>query len=578
MCGIAGYIGINKIPKKYIDLGLKSLVQRGPDNQNKIEIKKKNLNILLLHSRLSIIDLKARSNQPFSKHGLKLIFNGEIYNYILLRNELKKRGYKFKTNSDTEVIISGFYEYGVNIFKKLKGMWSLAIWDNNDNELILSRDRFGEKPLYYYHENKDIFFGSQIKQIMNLSKKKFNINEKQIYNFLGLGYRSVEKYNLTFFKGIKKVPSGSYLKFKLGKIETKKYWTLQYKPNHKTDQKDIINNIRKKVVNAIDRVSVSDVPLTIMLSGGVDSSIILSALKKKVHTFSLIDKDKRYDESFLINKTVKLLKVKNTQINIKHEAPEKLLSKIQDFVDYNSMPMYTITSYVSSKLHNLINKKGFKVSISGIGADEIFTGYYQHTLHYLAELKNHKYFKENYYYWKKYIKKITRNPHLKNIQNFLKNKNYNKYIFDTNPEIFSLIDKKKMTPFKDKKFCKDALRNRMLNELLYETVPPVLNEDDQNHMYSSVENRSPYLDVDLVEYMNTVPTKFLINKGETKFLLKAAFKNIMPRHIFENKIKRGFNASFDSIIDRNDKSFNKFLLVEKSPIYRYVNFKKMLKI
>ena len=157
MCGIAGYIGINKIPKKYIDLGLKSLVQRGPDNQNKIEIKKKNLNILLLHSRLSIIDLKARSNQPFSKHGLKLIFNGEIYNYILLRNELKKRGYKFKTNSDTEVIISGFYEYGVNIFKKLKGMWSLAIWDNNDNELILSRDRFGEKPLYYYHENKDIF-------------------------------------------------------------------------------------------------------------------------------------------------------------------------------------------------------------------------------------------------------------------------------------------------------------------------------------------------------------------------------------------------------------------------------------
>ena len=169
-----------------------------------------------------------------------------------------------------------------------------------------------------------------------------------------------------------------------------------------------------------------------------------------------------------------------------------------------------------------ISEAGFKVSISGTGADEIFSGYHQHILHYLAELKNHKCFKENYYYWKKYIREHTRNPHLRNIKNFLKNKNYNKYVFETNPKIFLLINKKKLSSFSEKKFCKDALRNRMLNELLYETIPPILNEDDQNHMYSSIENRSPYLDVDLVEYMNTVPTKFLINKGESKFLLKAA--------------------------------------------------------
>ena len=578
MCGIAGYIGSKKIPKKNIDLSLKSLIQRGPDNQKKIEIKKKNQHILLLHSRLSILDLNARSNQPFTKHGLKLVFNGEIYNYILLRNELKKKGYKFKTDSDTEVVISGFDQYGVNIFKKLKGMWSLGIWDENNKELILSRDRFGEKPLYYYQENKSIFFGSQIKQIMNLSKKKFIINSQQVYNFLGLGYRSLEKYNLTFFKGIKKVSSGSYLKFKTGKIESRKYWTIQYKPNYKTDQKKIISNIRKKVINAIDRISVSDVPLSIMLSGGVDSSIILSAFKKKIHTFSLIDKENKYDESSLINKTTKLFNVKNTKLNLKVDKSEKLISNIKDFVEYNSMPMLTITSYVSSKLHKLIYKKGFRVSISGTGADEIFSGYHQHILHYLAELKNHKCFKENYYYWKKYIREHTRNPHLRNIKNFLKNKNYNKYVFETNPKIFLLINKKKLSSFSEKKFCKDALRNRMLNELLYETIPPILNEDDQNHMYSSIENRSPYLDVDLVEYMNTVPTKFLINKGESKFLLKAAFKDIMPKHIFKNKIKKGFNASFDSIIDRNDKFFNKFLLDEKSSIYKYINFKKMLKI
>ena len=578
MCGIAGYIGCKKIKKKDIDLSLKSMIQRGPDNQKKIEFKRNKQNILLLHSRLSIIDIKSRSNQPYSKHGLKLIFNGEIYNYLLIKNELKKKGYKFETNSDTEVIISGFNEYGDNVFKKLKGMWSLAIWNNKKKELILSRDRMGEKPLYYFCENKNIYFGSQIKQIINLSKKKFRINQQQIYNYLGLGYRSLEKYNLTFFKRIKKIPSGSYLKFKDGKIKTKKYWNLKYKPNYNLNKKDIINDIRKKVKNAINRASISDVPLTLLLSGGVDSSIILSNLKKKVHTFSLIDKNKKYDESSLINKTVRLFKIQNTQIKTKHEASKKIISKIQDFVDYNSMPMYTITSYVSSMLHSSIKKKGFKVSLSGIGADEIFTGYYQHTLHYLAELKNHKCFKENYFYWKKYTKKITRNPHLKNIQNFLKNKNYIKYIFDTNPQIFSLMNSKKITPFKERKFCKDALRNRMLNELLYETVPPILNEDDQNHMYSSVENRSPYLDVDLVEYMNTVPTKFLISKGKTKFLLKEAFKDIMPIHIFKNRTKRGFNASFDSIIDRSDKFFNKFLLDEKSSIYRYINFKKMLKM
>jgi asparagine synthase (glutamine-hydrolysing) len=578
MCGIAGYIGNKKIQKKNIDLSLKSMIQRGPDNQKKIEIKTNKQNVLLLHSRLSIIDLKSRSNQPFSKHGLKLIFNGEIYNYLFLKDELKKKGYKFTTNSDTEVIISGFNEFGEGIFKKLKGMWSLAIWNNKKKELILSRDRIGEKPLYYFNENNNIFFGSQIKQITKLSKKKFQINQQQIFNYLGLGYRSLEKYNLTFFKRIKKIPSGSYLRFKDGKIETKKYWSLKYKPNYNLNQKDIVSEIRKKVINAIHRVSVSDVPLTLLLSGGVDSNVILSNFKKKIHTFSLIDKNKKYDESSLINKTVKLLKIKNTQINTKHETSEKIISKIKNFVDYNSMPMYTITSYVSSKLHNSIKKKGFKVSLSGIGADEIFTGYYQHTLHYLAELKNHGCFKENYFYWKKHIKKVIRNPHLKNIDNFLKNKNYSKYIFETNPLIFSLINKKKITTFKEKKFCKDALRNRMLNELLYETVPPILNEDDQNHMYSSVENRSPYLDVDLVEYMNTVPTKFLINKGKTKFLLKEAFKDIIPRHIYKNKIKRGFNASFDSIIDRKDIFFKEFILDEKSPIYRYINFRRMLKM
>ena len=137
MCGIAGYVGEKKISKLIIDKCLNSLVQRGPDNQKVFKKIKGNKKILLLHSRLSIIDLNKRSDQPFSKHGLKLIFNGEIYNFISIRDDLKKKGHKFKTNSDTEVVITGFYEYGVKIFKLLKGMWSLAIWNSKSNELLL---------------------------------------------------------------------------------------------------------------------------------------------------------------------------------------------------------------------------------------------------------------------------------------------------------------------------------------------------------------------------------------------------------------------------------------------------------
>jgi len=582
MCGIAGYIGKKKISKLIVDKCINSLIQRGPDNQKKIQINNKSKKIILLHSRLSIIDLKKRSNQPFSKHGLKLIFNGEIYNFVSIREQLMEKGYKFKTQSDTEVIITGYYEYGNKLFKMLKGMWSLAIWDNNNEELILSRDRFGEKPLYYYFDNKSIFFGSQIRQIILLSNKKFKINKQQIYNYLGLGYRSLEKYNINFFKDIKKVSPGSYLKFSLGKIKISKYWKLQYKPNNNITRENIINNVREKVIQAVKRNTTSDVPLSLMLSSGVDSNIILSIingkLKKKVHTFTLVDNDKRYDESFLVNKILKNRRIKNTKLYLKKKSFDNFISELENIIEYNSIPMYTITSYVSSRLHNLISKKGFKVSIGGIGADEIFAGYYDHGLYYLAEQKKNKDFKENFYFWKKNIQKHIRNPHLKNANNFLKNKYYSKHIFGTNPKILTLLKEKRSNLFKEKKFCKDVLRNRMLNELFYETIPPILNEDDQNHMLFSVENRSPFLDADLVEFINTIPTKYLIRRGVGKFLLKEAFKFIAPKRVIDNKVKKGFNASIDSVIIRNIRLFDNYFSNKKLLIYNYINYEKIKKL
>jgi asparagine synthase (glutamine-hydrolysing) len=579
MCGIAGYVGEKKISKLIIDKCLNSLVERGPDNQKAIQQIKDNKKILLLHSRLSIIDLNKRSNQPFSKHGLKLIFNGEIYNFISIRDDLKKKGHKFKTNSDTEVVITGFYEYGVKIFKLLKGMWSLAIWNSKSNELLLSRDRFGEKPLYYYHDKKNFYFGSQIKQIILLSNQKLKVNEKQIINYLALGYRSLEKYNMTFFKNIKKVPNASYLKFNLKKIIIKKYWMLKFKPDYNLSKKDITEKVREKVTEAVKRTTTSDVPLSITLSGGIDSNIILSIIKKivkkEVHSFSIVDRDKRYDESLAINKTNKIINHLNTKLYLKKIKFNSFISKIEDIIEYNSMPMYTITSYVSNALHRLIKKKGFKVSISGIGADELFAGYYDHGLYFLASQKKNKEFKKHYYFWKKNIRKFIRNPYLRNVNIFLKNNYYSQHIFNGDKNILSLLNKKNYSLFVDHFFCKDILRNRMLNELFYETIPPILNEDDQNQMFSSVENRSPFLDVDLVEFANTIPSKFLINEGFGKSLLRDAFSFIVPKHIIQNKIKTGFNASIDSIFYRKSKLFNNYFLDKNLLIYNYIDYNKI---
>ena len=584
MCGIAGFVGKKKINQHLIDQALHSMRRRGPDNQSfkkKIINKKKNINSVLLSSRLSIIDLNKRSNQPFSKHNLLISFNGEVYNYRELRNSLKESGYKFNTKSDTEVILSGYHKYGLNFFKMMRGMWALAIIDRKNEKVILSRDRFGEKPLYYFKEDDNFYFGSQINQISILSEKKFKINSKQICNYLCLGYRSLSKFGHEFFKNIKSVNQGSFVIFEKNKILRKKYWKLNYKPQKKNYSKDFIKDIRLKVISAVKRNVTSDVPVSLSLSGGIDSNIILSVvskiLKKKIMTFSIVDKDKRYDESELINISLRYNKVKNHKIYLSKIKLEDFVKDLKKQINFNSKPLYTITSYVSNKLHQKIKQKGYKVSLTGVGADELFAGYYDHGLYFLKEQKKIK-FKNELRFWKKNILKYIRNPHLKNFNKFLKHDYYTDHIFFTNQNLRDIMKIKNYSKFSDKKFCIDKLRNRMLNQLFYETVPTILNEDDQNHMYSSVENRSPYLDSDLAESSFKIPTEFLIKNSKSKYILREAFKDILPKKIFSNKIKIGFNASLNSLLYRDKKSFDNFFSNQNKKIYEFINFDKLKRI
>ena len=239
MCGILGYIGSKSLNKSIISNALKLMENRGPDNQSYKKMNIFNKNVYFFHSRLSIIDLKSRSNQPFKFQNLLMIFNGEIYNYLELKTDLEKKGYRFKTASDTEVLLKCYHEYGDLAFSKFNGMWSLAIIDVNEGYLKLSRDWFGEKPLYLFHKDDEIIFGSEIKYIKSLLNTNPDINFSLLKKNLYFGFKSLNFDNKTFFKGIEKVSKGNIYKFHLNKIKLtkKKYYNINNITNLKNYSK-----------------------------------------------------------------------------------------------------------------------------------------------------------------------------------------------------------------------------------------------------------------------------------------------------------------------------------------------------
>ncbi len=577
MCGISGFIGNKEINKKEIDKTLALMKNRGPNAKGYINFfdKKNNLRVNLLHSRLNIIDLDKRSNQPFTIGEFTIVFNGEIYNYLEIKKKLQLKGIKFHTASDTEVLLQSYIVFGLNFFEKIEGMWSFAIWDNNKKKLILSKDRFSEKPLFVYQNETGIYFGSEIKYIKSLSKKKFKINEGHLIRYLVQGYKSLYKFNSTFFENIQDFPGASYCSInKKLKLNFKKYWKLDYKPKQisfntavKKSKKIILEQFKKKFR--------SDVPMAFCLSGGVDSNTIVSLAKKhfklKTKTFSIIDKDKDYNESKYIMKTVKTLKTQHKNLVVKTNNSFK---DLEEMIKYHEQPIITSNYFYHSYLLKLISKKGYKVVFSGTGADEIYSGYYDHSLQYLQDTINDKNFKNNLNQWSLGVAKFIRNKRFKNPYLYINNPNYRKHIFEYSDIFKSNVKKNKihfLKKFKEVNFCKSLLRKRMLNELFFEGTRPILQADDANSMFYSIENRSPFLDKKLSEFMYTVPTKHLINKGFTKSILRSSMKGIVNNQILLNKEKSGFNISVGSMFNFKSKYMKENILNKSNKIFKIIN-------
>jgi len=575
MCGIAGYIGFKKIAVDVIESTLRLMSNRGPDSQGYEHFYFADKNVYLLHSRLSIIDLRSIASQPFTIGDTTLIFNGEIYNYVELKENLKADNINWLTDSDTEILLRYYLKYGEKCVDHFEGMWSFAIYNNKTKGIFLSRDRFAEKPLYYYKTESGFYFSSEIKFIKEMCGEKFSVNTDHLKRYLVNGYKSLYKREDTFFENILSLPFASNMKVNHDlTTEIYTYW----KPSLNIinmSMEDAIAGFKERLLNSMKWRMRSDVPVAFCLSGGVDSAALASIALKHfgvdIATYSIVDSDERYDESKNINATVSDLNCKNTSIEISHD---NFIEKLTSLVDYHDAPVATISYYIHSMLSNKISEDGYKVIFSGTAADELVTGYYDHFILHLNEMKNHSKYNDYLSGWQEKIAKYIRNPLLKDADLYNKNPDFRDHVYFNNKTFEGLLKKPFSEPFTEVNYCDSLLRNRMLNELFHEATPLILHEDDMNSMYYSIENRSPYLDTKLMEFSYSIPSEYLIQKGVSKYVLRESMKGILNDQVRCDTRKMGFNAPIASLFDLKNSDNIDYLLAD-SPLYDILDKNKI---
>ncbi len=556
MCGISGFFSYkNRVDtKKYYEAHLK-ITHRGPDDegfvyknqnnqiehlrgndtikefQNKEYIAKKLPSSLILgHRRLSIIDLTYHGHQPFVFDNLYLVYNGEIYNYLELKEELQKLGYVFETETDTEVFLKAYHCWREEAFNKFNGMWAAAIYDNSKDEILLTRDRFGIKPLYYSIVEDNLIFGSEIKFVASFFDE-LNVNENMAYNYLRYNY--INYNSETMFKDIYQLEPAHYLKYTKDGIKQFKYWELKEK--NKTSPKQIENDL----YNSIALRMRADVEVGSLLSGGIDSSTLLGIIDFKkltnnFQTFSAVFKEEEFSEKKFIDK----FKTKNIELK-KHfiyPNPKKLIEEIDELLYTQEEPFRSLAIYSQYDIYRYIKEEtGVKVLLNGQGADEIFTGYteyyYVFMLELLRELKIKKFINE--------FKAFAKNRNLSYINlfkqlfiNFLSN-------FISKSDKYGIFTKEFKAAKKKKRF-KNLLKNALYNSLTFSALREYLRYEDRNSMRFSLESRLPFLDFNLVEDAFALEDKYKISNGVSKVILREIAKDKIPKEILDRKDKMGF--------------------------------------
>jgi asparagine synthase (glutamine-hydrolysing) len=573
MCGIAGYQGHVPLSEARISACLALMNRRGPDHREGRQWQTASgTHTVLLHSRLSIIDLDPRANQPMGFDGSWISLNGEIYNFLERRKDLEAAGVALKTRSDTEVLLASISRFGWDVVDKCEGMWAFALYDEVSGRLTMSRDRFGEKPLYYFVTAEGIYFGSEIKFISALLGERLPVNHDHLWRYLVNGYKALYKSAHAFFRDIREVTAGANLVCERGSVVSEqRYWSPAAEIHETMTFAEAVRGAKDRLIRSVELRLRADVPLAFCMSGGVDSNALISIAKRvfgyDVHGFTIVNTDARYEEADMVDLAVRELGVRHTAIPVETSG---FLPGLRELVRQHDAPVYTITYYAQWKLQKAIADAGYRISISGTAADELFSGYYDHHLAYLREVKSDvAHHAASLASWKAHVQPMVRNPHLSNPDLFVDNPDFRDHIFMDADEFSRYLSKPWHEAFAETRYSDRLLRNRMLNELFHEAVPVILHEDDLNAMYFSVENRSPFLDRDLFDFCNSIPTRHLVNDGRAKAVLREAIRGIAPDGIVDNPRKVGFNAPILDYLDVADPEVRGYLL-DDSPIFDHV--------
>ena len=544
MCGIAGFWDeSNSLESlRTIENMLEAISHRGPDSRDTYRENK----IVLGHNRLSIIDIEARSDQPMHYQDCVLVYNGEVYNYIELRKELKKAGYNFTTDSDSEVVIAAYKYWGENCVQHFVGMWAFVIWDKTKQKFFCSRDRFGIKPFYYISYQDKFYFASEIKALKYAPIFDRELNIDQVYRYIQLGWTHFN--DETFYKNIKSLPAAHNATLDNKGLSINRYWDINFQNTIQGTLENKVQDFKELMLESIKLHLRSDVEIGGCLSGGIDSSVIASVIGKEYPNIEFKNFTIYYDGKGDVDERSFAKKVTDSHNNLVpfyyKPTDDDLVEHFDKYFYHQDIPPAGSSAFSQYFVMRLASQKGIKVVLDGQGADEYLVGYMHSFYRFIGEHLMSK----NMYKGMKYFKEHA------NIQGYKSKEKINRFLKSILGGVWGeqklyAYEYKNYFPFlpknEDIPFQLSEKGNSRLDQFLYQLIyttslPQLLTYEDRNSMAFSIESRVPFLDHRLIEFCFGLNDRDKIHKGITKHILREAMKSYLPKEIYNRTDKKGF--------------------------------------
>jgi len=562
MCGIFGYFDLNnkRLHQDEIELMGSLINHRGPDGTGIFSDKEQSIS--LGNNRLAIIDVK-NGNQPFYSDNKEIVVvqNGEIFNFLELREELINKGLKFDTKSDTEVILRLYELYGVSELRKLNGMFSISIFDKRKKALYLIRDRIGEKPLYYNFQDNRLIFASEIKSILSIVKSR-EVDLESLNQYLIFNYVPPPR---TMFKDIKQVMPGSYIRIDENNFSEVKWWELSEINSEQKKEKELKDSIYATLEDAVKIRLRSDVPFGAFLSGGIDSSSVVGLMSKNlndpVKTFCIGFNENNFDESLFAKQAAERF---HTDHYLEKVSPN-LLDLWEETIYHCDQPHGDVSFMPTLRVAQLASKK-VKVVLTGDGGDELFAGYDKY-LNFFEKYGNGL---SDIDFYSKYFENITL------FNNELREELYSKA---TKSKINHQESENIMSTLLDKSKHFDQINKALYIDTMLLLPGNNLIKPDRMGMAVSIENRSPFLDFNMVELAFSIPGNLKLNNGESKLILKRTFESLIGKKLTYRK-KQMFTVPIGNWLKTDLKDFCYDLLLSpksrKRNLFNYIFIEKMI--